>query len=208
MKRTWKTRCFSLTLTTLLFGVAGSIALAQPPGGPDGGPPPMPGGGPGGPGGFRGPGGPGRPGFGGPPRQMTLANAPLPVLEDGLHLTASQKSKIASLQQTWEKQRRDLMPRPEEMAGGPPDFETMRANMDRVQKQEKTISSKIEATLTADQKQQVPTLFKTLNTLRAAGIPLPLFHDLNLTADQKQSLGESGSERDAGRAGTGRTRPR
>lgn len=189
MKQTFKTRCLSLTLTTLLLGVAGSIALAQPPGGPEGdGPPPMPGRGPGGPGGFGGPGGPGRPPFGGPPRQMTLANAPLPVLEEGLHLTASQKTKIAALQQGWETQRRKTMPRPDAQADGPPDPETMQANREKVQKQERAISSKIEETLNSEQKQQVPTLFKTLNTLRAAGIPLPLFHDLNLTAEQKQSL--------------------
>lgn len=100
----------SLVIAAVFAGsLCGSLAFAQPPGGPpdgQGGP------GQGGPGGPGGP-GQGRPMFGGP-RQMTAVDVPISALAAGLKLTDDQTTKIKDIQAKWKKQRATLMPR-----GGP-----------------------------------------------------------------------------------------
>lgn len=169
------------TTLTLLAGTSlVSLAFAQ---GPDGPPPPGGPGGRGGQGSFGGPGGFGRGQFGGTP---SAANTPVSVLESGLKLTADQKTKIQQLQQQMQQQMRELFPRPG--AGGPPDPETMQANITKMRGLDQKVSTQIEALLTADQKAKLPGLLKDIEALRGTGIPMEVYKDLKLTADQKAKL--------------------
>ncbi len=160
-----------------------------PPGqGPQGGPPP-PGGGPGGPGGNFGPGGPGGPGMRGMNRPpMTALHIPVAVLDAELKLTSAQKEKIAQAQKQFMQQARPTPPGQDGPQGGPPDPEAMRARMDKIRSLDQSMGKQIEATLTASQKQALPALYKTLDAMRAAQIPLEVYGDLHLTAEQKQQL--------------------
>jgi Spy/CpxP family protein refolding chaperone len=162
--------------------VSATVAFAQDPGGP---PPPGPGGPPPGPGGLPRPGGPG---FGRGPGQGSLANLPIDALAAALNLTNDQKTKIADIQKQLRQQRQNLMPRPGDQLAGPPDPDTMRANMDKLRSLEQGADRNIRAALTADQRQSLPAVLRDLGNLREVGIPAELYGTLNLTASQKQVI--------------------
>lgn len=162
-----------LGLSVLALAAVGSLAHAQ-----DGGPPP------GGRGGFQ-RGGPGnRMG----PREMTVVSAPIGALDASLKLTADQKDKIMALQQQFQQQRREMTPPPPDGQGGPPDFQAMQANREKVQALEQQTGKQIEAILTPEQKKLLPAALKELQAMEMAGIPAPIVADLKLTADQKSKI--------------------
>lgn len=171
---------FAMKGTVLLAAaLAASVALGQ-------GPPSPPGGGPG----F---GGPGGPGFGrGPmagPRQSSAVQTPIEALAAGLRLSDDQSSRIQAIQADVRKQRESLMPRRGPGSdGGPPDFEAMRANFDKLRAAEQKANKDIEASLTDAQKKALPALLKQLDAWREADIPVELYGDLKLTADQQQKI--------------------
>lgn len=162
-------------LAALLVGeVAGSMALAQPP---PGGPGP---GGPGGPPPF---GGRGR--FG--PRPSTPIQTPLAALKAGLKLSDNQAAQVQKLQAEWQQQRETLLPRPEPGAA-PPDPEAMRANFEKLRAAEQKANNDFVATLTPAQKQALPGLLRQLDIWREAGIPVELYGELKLSADQQKKI--------------------
>lgn len=169
------------TLTGTLL-TTGAFAATQ---GPDGdGPPPPP---------QRGGGGPGMPppprmGGGGGPRQITAATVPVSALAAGLNLSTDQQAKITSIQQQNREQRRTLMPPPPDGQDGPPDPQQMQAALQKIRSLDDKAKSQVEAVLTSDQKKDLPVFLKTLQALRAAGIPPMVYGDLKLTSEQKTKL--------------------
>ncbi len=144
----------------------GSAGLAQqPPGGGGAG-------GGGGRGGQRG----GR-GFG----QVTLASVPVPVLADGLKLSASQASKIQAIQDQYRKDRTALRPAQGEQVDRNELFQKMGA-LD-----EETTKS-IQGVLNESQNKQAPAFLKAIGGYRMVGIPLEVLPDLKLTGDQKTKI--------------------
>ena len=179
---TWTRTLRAAALTVLVGTLLSTTAFAQRPGPPPGGPF----GSPGSP--FGGPGGP----FGGPGREMrgprpsSLADTPLAALAAGLKLTAAQKSKITTIQSTYREQRQHWMPRPGD--GPPPPREAMRGMMDKMRGLDQATNTEIKAVLTDTQKAALPTLLKTFDDLRFAGIPLETYGALNLRAAQKAQI--------------------
>ena len=142
----------------------------------------------GGPGGLGGPGDRGRGGFGGP-RPATVMRIPVGALNVGLKLSAAQKTKIGALQKQLEQRREALMPRPQfGEDGGPPDFEKMRAAGGTFRALEQSVTQKITAILTADQKKALPGLLKEADGMRSVGLPLELAYSLHLSAAQKAKV--------------------
>ena len=177
-KISWKTKRF--VLAALIAGsFSGSLALAQGPDGPGG--PGCPGGPPGH--------GRGRPPFGGP-RRVSVIDLPISVLAFGLKLTDDQKDKVRQIQKDFRDQRDELMPRRGPDSGGPPDRSTMQANMEKMRTLETDAASRMKAVLNSDQKAQLPSLLKNIESLRATGIPAELYGKLNLTDTQKKNISE------------------
>jgi hypothetical protein len=173
----------SVAVSSLLLGALfGPGVSAQGPGDP-GEPPGRPFGPP--------PGGPGGPM--GPPRHISPVDLPLNVLARELMLTAGQKAQIAPIQEQFQQTRRELMPPPPEPGSPPPDWESMRAGMEKLHAQEQRVSDRIQAILSLEQKQALPSLLKGIEALRAAGLPPTLYHDLKLTADQKKQIAAIGA---------------
>lgn len=160
----------------LLLSVITASAIAQPPPG---------GGGPGGRQG-RGPGGFGRMGMGG----GGVVNTPISALEYGLKLTAKQKTDIVKIQTGVREQMRSLFQPPQGggQPGGPPNFEAMRQNFEKMRELNERESKKIEAMLTPAQKKALPGLLKDVQTLNQTSIPVELMGELKLTADQMKQL--------------------
>jgi hypothetical protein len=119
---------------------------------------------------------------------MGVASVPVVALDAGLKLTTSQKDKITHIQSSFMEQRRALMPPPGEQGDGPPDQDTMRANMEKMFRLSRQASQQILAVLTTEQKKALPTVLRDIQTLRMAGIPAELLGDLKLTTDQKQKI--------------------
>ena len=130
----------------------------------------------------------GRPPGGGPgmrgPRPMTAADAPMAALTVGLRLTAPQQAKIGAVQTQLRQQRDSLRPRP----GGPPDFEAMRAAMDRMRGLDRSASAQVQAVLTGPQKAALPALLQMLDNLRAVGILPATYAELSLSGAQKAQI--------------------
>lgn len=187
----------AVALPLFLTTLTASVTLAQRPGG---GPPPGGGGG-----GQGRPGGPGMsPPFGGP-RQAAVVDVPIEMLETGLSLTSDQKTKIAAIQQQFQKQRQTMRPGPggpgggQGNPGGPdggpggPDGQGRGPGgpggpMDKMRDLQQQTSKKIEALLTTSQQQMLPALLKMCDAMRATGIPAETYSDLKLTADQKTKI--------------------
>lgn len=170
-------------VSLLLLGtLCVSSTMAQPPGGPPDGPPPG-GGFPGGPPGRR----PGPPPIG-PPRHATVVDVPVAVLDAGLQLSADQKTKISQIQRELRKQRRDLMPKPDEQTGAPPTQQAMQAAMRKQKTLNDQVTQQITTILTTAQQQALPAFLKELDAYHMLGIPPDVLGELKLTADQKKSL--------------------
>ena len=172
-----KTKSFT---TVAVLGIAltlsqSTAATAQDRGFP--GPPPG-----------RGPGGPG--GFGRGPRPATVAGTPVRALTVGLKLSDVQKTKIAAIQSQFRQQREKRMPRPVMTEEGPTeaDFRAMRANGEWARALEQSVSAKITALLTPEQKKALPALLQESELMRSVGIPLELSQELKLTAVQKSRI--------------------
>ena len=117
------------------------------------------------------------------PRPMSAAAVPLSALAMGLKLTAAQKSQIGGIQQQFRQQRAGLMPR-----GGPPDFGAMRTAMEGVRGLDQSASARIQGILTGPQRLALPPLLRTMEDLRAVGIPAETYAGLRLTAAQKMQI--------------------
>ena len=125
----------------------------------------------------------------GPQGPATLVRTPIKALVSALKLTDDQKTAIQKIQTDFQTASKALRPPPPDPNGGtPPDPTTMEANRAKEQKLEKTANDQITALLTDDQKTAAASLLKMLPVLREAGIPLEVFGDLNLTADQKTKI--------------------
>lgn len=169
MKRQYFRHPRRLTIAYVLAAtLAASVALAQGPGGPPppfGGPPP------------------------GPPPPVSAANIPLPFLDSQLSLTSGQESRMKQIQADARAKRDTLRPMPDSrLPDGPPsraEMDAMRAKADAI---DSTATSQIRAALTASQKQALPGIVAQAEALRADGIPLQIYDDLNLTASQKDKL--------------------
>jgi Spy/CpxP family protein refolding chaperone len=188
-----------LILATLVLAVTAVSAIAQPPaGGP-------PGGGFGGFGGGRGGGFGGQRGgmFGGAPRELTLANAPLPALVIGFTLTAEQEAAIKVIQDKVVAQateaRQQMM---QGFQGGnfdPSDRAAMQARMQEMQEKgqqmqqqqqqaEATASRDIQKLLTPEQANLVTPTIKKWRRYQDAGLDVGLAVSLKLTAEQEAAL--------------------
>lgn len=165
-------------LAAVLGVTLSTAALAQfgPPHPP--GPPPPFGGPPGGPHS----GGPGR-----GPRPSTAANAPLPALTAGLELSAAQQTKVAQIQEQFNRQRRKLMS-PPPGGGPPPDPGAMRGAWDKMRALSQTADAGIAAVLSGPQKAALPALLRTLDDLRIEGIPPATYGVLKLSESQTARL--------------------
>jgi uncharacterized membrane protein len=116
---------------------------------------------------------------------MSLVDLPPAVLQAGLKLTDSQKTKIARIQEKFQQARKDLMPLPEE---APPDPESMRDNMEKLRSLHQQATKDIEAVLTTSQKKAIPTVLREIQALRMAGIPAELLGTLKLSDDQRKQI--------------------
>jgi hypothetical protein len=97
-------------------------------------------------------------------------------------------SRINSIQKQLQEQWQNLMPAPGQRPDGPPDWEAMEANREKMRGLEQKAASDIDAVLTAEQKSAVPELMKILNVLGRAGVFPELIGDLKLTTEQKRQL--------------------
>jgi hypothetical protein len=186
-----------LIFAALALAVTAVSAIAQPPaGGPPGG----------GFGGGRGGGwGGGRGGgmFGGGPRELNLANAPLPALVIGFTLTKEQETAIKVIQDKVRAQadeaRQQMM---QGFQGGnfdPSDRAAMQARMQEMQEKgqqmqqqqqqaESTASRDIQKLLTPDQANLVTPTIKKWRRYQDAGLDVGLAVSLKLTAEQETAL--------------------
>jgi Spy/CpxP family protein refolding chaperone len=145
-------------------------ASAQPPAGPP-------------PGGF--PGGPRPGGPGGRPFDDALINVPLDALASSLKLTASQRTQIGKIQDDVHKRFAAMMGRP---GGGPPNFEGMRANFEKIARMDSEGTAKIKALLTPAQKKALPAVLQASENMDVVGIPSALIGSLKLTGDQNRKI--------------------
>lgn len=169
MKRHSLGRKGTLTITCFLaVTLAASVALAQGPGGPPppfGGPPPS------------------------PPPPISAANISLPFLDSQLNLTTDQDAKIKQIQADARIQRDALRPRPGQgLQNGPPSRAEMEANRAKVEVIDNAAAAKAKAVLSASQQKALPDLLTQVDALRSDGIPLQIYGDLKLTANEKDKL--------------------
>jgi Spy/CpxP family protein refolding chaperone len=187
-----------IIFATLALAVTAVSAIAQPPaGGP-------PGGGFGGFGGGRGGFGGQRGGmFGGAPRELSLANAPLPALVIGFTLTKEQEAGIKVIQDKVAAQaaeaRQQMM---QGFQGGnfdPSDRAAMQARMQEMQEKgqqmqqqqqqaEATASRDIQKLLTPEQANLVTPTIKKWRRYQDAGLDVGLAVSLKLTAEQEVAI--------------------
>lgn len=168
----WKT-----TLVVLaILGTAAAAAFAQ---GPDGPPP----------GGFGmgGPGGPPPGGGFGRMRSQSALDVSTSTLTSELSLTSAQAAKIDEIKDKFQQDRDSLMPQQGDPSG-PPDRETMRANMGKLRTLREAAVEKVNAMLTDTQSAKLKTLLRTLSDLTAVGIPNSAYDKLKLSAAQKTKL--------------------
>ncbi|HEV2472675.1 MAG TPA: hypothetical protein VGS41_08430, partial [Chthonomonadales bacterium] len=114
------------------------------------------------------------------PRRIAVASAPVAALDWELKLTADQKSKIEAIHRKYLDDYRALRPAPPAR----PD-EATRAKMAELTRR---ADDDTEATLTAEQKSQLPAALKEISDIRMIRIPLAIVGDLKLTEDQKSSI--------------------
>jgi hypothetical protein len=171
-KHTTLCRLIALTAAIGAVVISNVPVLAQgPPAGP---------GGFGGRGGGRGGFGGGRGGFG--QRQITAATLPVETLDAIVKLTPTQKTKITQLHDGFTKSMMAMRPQP----GAPPD-PAMRQKFGAAITQ---ANQAIDAVLTAPQKTKLAAAAKDLALYRLAGIPFPLYGQIQLTAAQKTGLAQ------------------
>ena len=127
----------------------------------------------------RGPGGGGQGGRGGG-RGMSVASLPVNALDAMVKLTPDQKTKITAIHNKHVKELTALRPQPG--AG----FD--QGAMQKMRDLNTRTTGEIEALLTPDQKTKMQSARQELRVYRMAGIPLGLYGQIKLTADQKTKL--------------------
>jgi hypothetical protein len=151
--------------------------------------------------------------FGRQQRQLTILDVPVAtILTPRLGLSADQAQKINTIVSDIQRQQTDLMASfrggPNGQGGGQqpgqrPDFQAMRANMEKLQTARQEGIKNAEAVLNDTQKQSLPALLKEVQAFQSAGLPVELTPTLGLTADQTTriiDIAQSGEKQIAQRA--------
>lgn len=125
--------------------------------------------------------------------EVSLLTAPVMVVEKALNLNEEQKKGIAGLREKMQTEQREAL-----QAGGGAGGNRQEMMQKRREMTEKYNKEAI-ALLNDDQKKKAPELLKELTILRDAGIPLPLYSEINLTKDQKTQLEKISKELQAER---------
>lgn len=164
-------RCGWVLTAVLAVALIGVAANAQGPGGRPGG---------------RG----GRTGnFGRMWMEPTASSLPIDVLDRALKLTPTQKTKIQAIQDQSRAQMRAMMPqRTPGAPPAPPDPARMQEMMTKMQALRKADSAKIEALLTASQKQTLAKVLADAKDYRLVGLPADATTALKLTPAQHQKI--------------------
>lgn len=128
----------------------------------------------------RGPGGPGGQGGRGGGRGMSVASLPVSALDAMVKLTPDQKTKITAIHNKHVKELTALRPQQGQS------FD--QGAMQKMRDLNTRTTGEIEALLTPDQKTKMQSARQELRVYRMAGIPLGLYGQIKLTADQKTKL--------------------
>ena len=120
-------------------------------------------------------------------RPMTLAEIPLPVLAMGLRLSEAQAGAIERAQQDFRQQMRAMRPRPGQQ-NGPPDAKMQDTAMAKRQELTRSTIAAITASLTPQQRAQLPALERSVKVLQGIGAPLYLYGQLRLSMAQEQQI--------------------
>lgn len=113
-------------------------------------------------------------------RQASVATMPVERLSAILNLTPAQKTKIGQIQGRFAKEMQSL--RPQQGQG------FNRESMQKMRDLNTRTGSEIEAVLTTAQKAKLETARREMRLYRMAGIPMGLYGQIKLTADQKAKL--------------------
>jgi hypothetical protein len=126
-------------------------------------------------------------------RSTSAADIPVHVLAIELNLTSAQKSKIETIENDVDTQRRSMF-----SAGNRPDPQSMGAMFQKMRTLNETASAKVEAVLTPTQRQSLKPLLASIGSVRSVGIPVELYSDLKLSSAQKSQIdGLAASNRQA-----------
>lgn len=123
-------------------------------------------------------------------QRVSVAAIPPSVLKDPLKLTPQQMESITRIHNKLVEETRALRPQ----AGGQPDREAMRENMQKLRDLNQKATQEIQALLTDEQKAKLPEVLREMGQLRSMGVPLEALAELKLTAEQKSRMLALGAE--------------